>query len=138
METGELIRAKVFVDSTYEGDLLASANISYRVGRKPAAAYGESMTRQWQTISWKDVYQFCRLPLSPYVEPDNPRSGLLAEIASEDFGKPGEGDYRVQAYKFLMYLSNKVGKIPFPKPLGYESARYSPAFCMPNQAFVGR
>ncbi|MDA9857915.1 FAD-dependent oxidoreductase [Rubripirellula sp.] len=125
METGELIRGKVFVDSTYEGDLLAATNISYRVGREPAVAYDESLAGQWQTISWKDVYQFCRLPLSPYVEIDNPRSGLLPEIASEEFGEPGEGDYRVQAYNFRMYLSDKVGKIPFPKPLGYEPDRYS-------------
>ncbi len=125
METGETIRAAVFVDATYEGDLLAAANVSYRVGREPAGAYDESLAGQWQKISYIDVYQFCRLPLSPYVEPGNPKSGLLPEISSETPGKPGEGDFKVQAYNFRMCLTNKEGKIPFPKPRGYDPGRYA-------------
>lgn len=124
VETGENIRARMFVDSTYEGDLLAGANVSYQVGREPAAAYGESLAGQWQTVSWKDVYQFCRLPLSPYMKPGHPQSGLLPEISSEAAGKPGEGDYRVQSYNFRMYLSSQEGKIPFPKPPQYDPDRY--------------
>jgi hypothetical protein len=125
METGETIRAAIFVDSTYEGDLFAAANVSYRVGREPAAGYEESLGGQWQKISWKDVYQFCRLPLSPYVVADDPASGLLPEISAEAPGKPGEGDNKVQAYNFRMYLSDQPGKIPFPEPPGYDPARYA-------------
>ena len=125
METGETIQASMFVDATYEGDLLAAANVSYRVGREPASAYGESLAGQWQRVSWRDVYQFCRLPLSPYVKPGEPASGLLPEITSEPPGKPGDGDFKVQAYNFRMYLTNKAGKIPFPKPRGYDPGRYA-------------
>lgn len=125
METGETIKAAMFIDSTYEGDLLAAANISYRVGREPVGAYDESLAGQWQKLSWKDVYQFCRLPISPYVEPGNPESGLLPEIASELPGKAGEGDNRVQAYNFRVFLTNKAGKIPFPKPHGYDVDRFA-------------
>ena len=125
METAETVKAAVFVDATYEGDLLAAANVSYRVGREPAAAYGESLAGQWQMVSWKNVYQFCRLPLSPFVERGNPRSGLLPEISSEPPGEAGEGDFKVQAYKFRVYLTNKAGKIPFPKPRGYKPGRYA-------------
>ena len=125
METGEKVKAAVFVDATYEGDLLAAAGVSYRVGREPAAAYGESLGGQWQKISWKNVYQFCRLPLSPYVEPGSPKSGLLPEISSEPPGKPGEGDYKVQAYNFRVQLTNKEAKIPFPKPRAYDPGRYA-------------
>ena len=125
METAETIKASMFIDTTYEGDLLAAANVSYRVGREPANAYGESLAGQWQNISWKDTYQFCRLPLSPYVEPDRPETGLLPEIASEVPGKPGEGDFKVQSYNFRMYLTDKADKIPFPKPRGYNSGRYA-------------
>ena len=125
METGETIKAAMFVDATYEGDLLAAANVSYRVGREPAGAYGESLAGQWQKVSWKNVYQFCRLPLSPYVEPGNPESGLLPEISSEPPGNAGEGDFKVQAYNFRMYLTDKAGKIPFPKPRGYDPGRYA-------------
>jgi len=125
METGETVTAAMFIDSTYEGDLLAAANVSYRVGREPANAYGESLAGQWQQVSWKDTYQFCRLPLSPYVEPGRPETGLLPEIASEAPGYPGEGDFKVQAYNFRMHLTDTAGKIPFPKPRGYDPGRYA-------------
>jgi hypothetical protein len=125
METGETIKAGVFVDATYEGDLLAAANVSYRVGREPAGAYDESLAGQWQKISWKNVYQFCRLPISPYVKPDDPESGLLPEISSEPPGNTGEGDWKVQAYNFRIYLTNEEGKVPFPKPTGYDPGRYA-------------
>jgi hypothetical protein len=125
METGETIQASVFIDATYEGDLLAAAGVSYRVGREPRSAFNESLAGQWQRVSWKDVYQFCRLPISPYQVPDDPASGLLPEISPEEPGAPGEGDCRVQAYNFRMYLSDKKGRIPFPKPAGYDAVRYS-------------
>lgn len=125
METGETFGAAVFIDATYEGDLMAAAGVSYRVGREPAGAYGESLAGQWQQLSWEDTYQFCRLPLSPYVEPGHPESGLLPEIASEPPGRPGEGDYKVQAYNFRMYLTDKEGNVPFPKPAGYDPGRYA-------------
>ncbi len=124
METGETVEAAMFVDATYEGDLLAAAGVSYRVGREPAVAYGESLAGQWQEVSWKNVYQFCGLPISPYVRAGDPGSGLLPEIASEPAGEPGQGDYKVQAYNFRMYLSNQPVKIPFPKPQGYDPGRY--------------
>jgi hypothetical protein len=125
METDETIRAAVFIDASYEGDLLAAAAVSYVVGREPAGAYGESLAGQWQQVSWRNVYQFCGLPLSPYVEPGHPASGLLPEISTESPGKPGEGDFKVQAYNFRMQLSDKAGKIPFPKPPDYDPERYA-------------
>jgi hypothetical protein len=125
MDTGEKVQAKVFVDATYEGDLFAAAGVSYYVGREPSSTYDESVGGQWQTLSYRDVYQFCRLPISPYVVPGDPKSGLLPEISSDPAGKPGEGDFRVQAYNFRMHLSNRPGKISFPKPSGYDSNRYA-------------
>lgn len=124
-ETGLTVKGEVFIDATYEGDLMAAANVSHTVGREPRSAYGESLGGQWQTVSWKDVYQFCRLPISPYVVPDDPSSGLLPEISPHKAGAPGEGDQRVQAYNFRMILSDKEGRIPFPKPEGYDPARYA-------------
>ncbi len=125
LETGKTIKAAMFIDSTYEGDLLAAANVSYRVGREPSAAYGESLNGQWQSVSWQTVYQFCGLSVSPYVIPDDPNSGLLPGISGDPYGKPGEGDYRVQAYNFRMRLSKKEGKIPFSKPKDYDAGRYA-------------
>lgn len=125
METGETIEAAVFVDATYEGDLFAAANVSYQVGREPSNTYGESLAGQWQKISWLNTYQFCRLPIEPYVIPGDATSGLLPEIASDPFGKPGQGDYRVQAYNFRMFLTNREDRVPFPKPQGYAANRYA-------------
>ena len=125
LETGETIKGAMFIDSTYDGDLFAAANISYYVGREPSNAYGESLAGLWQSVSHKNTYEFCRLPISPYVIPDDPKSGLLPEISPEDPGTPGHGDYRVQAYNFRMYLTNKPDKIPFPKPPGYDRRRYA-------------
>jgi hypothetical protein len=125
METGETVEAAVFIDATYEGDLLAAAKVSYCVGREPAGAYGESLGGKWQEISYKNVYQFCRLPLSPYLKADDPESGLLPEISSEPPGNAGEGDFKVQAYNFRMHLTNQAEKIPFPKPRGYDPGRYA-------------
>lgn len=125
METGETIKAHIFIDATYEGDLFAAANVSYQVGREPANAYNESLGGLWQTVSWKDVYQFCRLPVSPYVEPDNPESELLSEISVESPGNKGDGDYKVQAYNFRHFLTNNENRIPFPKPADYDPNRYA-------------
>ncbi len=124
METGETIKAEMFVDATYEGDLMAAANVSYRVGREPRSAFNETLAGQWQQVSWKTVYQFCQLPIRPYLLEHDPASGLLPEISADKSGAPGDGDYRVQAYNFRMHLANKGDRIPFPKPNGYNPARY--------------
>lgn len=125
METGETIKAAMFIDATYEGDLMAAAKVSYRVGREPRSAFNESLAGQWQQVSWKGVYQFCGLPISPYVVVDDPSSGLLPEISPDKVGAPGDGDYRVQAYNFRMILSDQEGHIPFPKPQSYDPARFA-------------
>ncbi len=122
--TGETVQAKVFMDTTYEGDLMAAAGVSYHVGREPVGTYGESLAGQWQQVSWKGVYQFCGLPLSPFKEPGNPGSGLLPGIAVGK-GNAGDGDHKLQAFNFRMYLSNRDDKVPFPKPPGYDPNRYA-------------
>lgn len=125
MVTGETIKASMFIDATYEGDLMAAAKVSYRVGREPGSAFNESLVGQWQQVSWRGVYQFWGLPISPYVVADDAVSGVLPGISPDRSGAPGDGDYRVQAYNFRMVLSNKEGCIPFQKPQGYDRARYA-------------
>ena len=125
MLTGETIKAKMFVDASYEGDLYAAAGVSYRVGRESRSAFNESLAGTWQKISYVGVYMFCDLPISPYVVEDDPSSGLLPEISDEPAGEPGLGDYKVQAYNFRMHLSSREGKVPFPKPDGYDPGRYA-------------
>ena len=124
METGETVEAAVFIDTTYEGDLMAAANVSYRVGRESAKTYGESAAGVGYMGSWQNVYQFCRLPLDPFVKQGDPASGLLPEISTEPAGAAGDGDCKVQSYNFRMFLTDQPDRVPYPKPAGYDAMRY--------------
>ncbi len=121
--SGKTYSGKVFIDATYEGDLMASAGLSYVVGREANSVYGET----WNGVQ-VGVYQhghFFRDSISAYRVPGDPSSGLLPEISAEPPGKNGEGDQRLQAYNFRMALSrNPENRVPFPKPDGYDPARY--------------
>ncbi|HYG73989.1 MAG TPA: FAD-dependent oxidoreductase [Planctomycetota bacterium] len=119
-ENGNKFRAKMFVDATYEGDLLAMAKVSYHVGRESNATYGETING----IQFLKGHNF-NYPIDPYKKEGDPSSGLLWGISAEPPGKPGEGDKKIQAYNFRMYLSNKEDRLPFPKPNGYEPERYA-------------
>lgn len=114
----------VFIDATYEGDLMAAAGVSYHIGRESNATYGET----WNGIQVGVLHHghhFGGMNLSPYVTPGDSSSGLLPRISSEDPGKKGEGDKKVQAYCFRMCLSNNpMNRIPFEKPEGYDPKQY--------------
>lgn len=122
--TGESFAAKAFIDATYEGDLLAAAGVSYTVGREPESAYNEPLAGFDPGGRYLNVYQFCRLPISPYRTPGDPSSGLLPEISEEPPAKPGQGDYKVQAYNFRMQLTRGDDRVTFPRPRDYDPGRY--------------
>lgn len=122
MESGLRFRGRCFIDATYEGDLMALAQVQYTIGREPCAQYGETLNgiQKARTIS----HQF-EAPVSPYIVPGNPSSGLLPGVHGEDPGEDCEGDHRVQAYCFRMCLSNHPdNRVPFPKPENYDPLRY--------------
>lgn len=123
--SGKIYSGKVFLDTTYEGDLLAAAGVDYHVGRESNATYGENWNGV-QTGVLHHKHHFGDLePISPYKVPGDPSSGVLARISTEDPGVKGEGDRRVQAYCFRMCLTNvPENRIPFPKPDGYDPAQY--------------
>ncbi len=122
MESGTRFTGKVFIDATYEGDLMAKAGVSYHVGRESNATYGETLNGV-QTKQAK-FHQF-KAPISPYRIEDQPQSGLLPGIQAEGPGKEGAGDHRIQAYCFRMCLSsNPANRLPFPKPAQYDPMRY--------------
>lgn len=114
---------KVFIDATYEGDLMATAGVSYHVGREANSVYGE----KWNGVQIGVYFghHFGDRNISPYVVPDDPSSGLLPRISNEAPGKKGEGDNRVQAYCFRTCLTKNVAnQIPFEKPDGYDPTQY--------------
>ena len=120
MESGLVLRGTEFIDATYEGDLMARAGVSYHVGRESNETYGETVNG----VYFGDKHQF-KVPIDPYVVEGDPKSGLLPEIHAGDPGRPGQGDRRVQAYNFRMCMTDAPeNRIPFPKPDGYNAARY--------------
>lgn len=120
---GQVFRGKMFIDATYEGDLMAAAGVSYQVGREANAAYGEKWNGV-QTEVFHHGHHF-KSRISPYKVADDPKSGLLPEVSAEGPGEYGQADNKIQAYCFRMCLSNHPdNRIPFPKPEGYDPARY--------------
>jgi hypothetical protein len=119
MESGLRFRAAMFIDATYEGDLLCRAGVSWFAGREGNAAYGETLNG----VQFRSGHQF-RVPVDPYVKPGVPSSGLLAGIAPDLTGTTGEGDHRIQAFNFRVCLTRAADRLPFPKPEGYDPARY--------------
>ena len=118
---GLRVRARMFIDATYEGDLLAKAGVTYTVGREANAQYGESLNG----IQVDTKHQF-GARVDPYVTPGDPGSGLLPWVDSEDRTKlMGQGDRRVQAYNFRMCMTDDPAlKIEWEKPDGYDRRDY--------------
>ncbi len=122
LESGRIIRAQMFIDATYEGDLMTKAGVAYRVGREANAEFGETLNGV-QTQQAK-AHQFLS-GVSPYVVPGDPASGLLPGIAATGPGSEGAADAKVQAYNFrLCFTDAPANRIPFPEPAGYDARNY--------------
>ncbi len=116
-EAGWSFTAKVFIDATYEGDLMAQAGASYTWGREGTVQYGESLAGV-RAVS--PMHQF-KVKLSPY----DAKGKLLPEILAGPVGTPGSADKKVQSYNFrLIFSSDPTNQAPFPRPEGYNPARY--------------
>jgi hypothetical protein len=121
-ESGLLLEAKVFVDATYEGDLLAKAGVSYTVGREGNDKYSETLNGVQTANAVK--HQFLA-DVSPYVSPGDRQSGLLPGVHAGSPGEEGQGDHRIQAYCFRMCLTDDAeNRVPFEKPEGYDPLQY--------------
>ena len=126
MLSGKKFTGKMFIDATYEGDLMAAAGVSYRVGREASSEYGE----RWngvQTEEYHHGHHFRTVPkpIDPYLIPGDPSSGLLPRISAEHPGERYSGDHKVQAYCYRMCLTDHPDNmVPFPKPEKYDSTQY--------------
>ena len=119
--TGDKYPGRVFIDTSYEGDLLAQAGVTYTVGREANAKYGETLngireeTPKNQFIGNVD----------PFNEPGNPESGLVPLVQQGDGGIPGEGDRSVQAYNFrLCFTDVAANRMKVKPPENYDADRY--------------
>ncbi|HET6879143.1 MAG TPA: FAD-dependent oxidoreductase [Pirellulales bacterium] len=121
MESGRTFAAQIFIDASYEGDLMAKAGVAYHVGREANRVYDET----FNGVQLGSTQHQFKVPVDPYVTPGDPASGLLPCIHSGNPGEHGEGDHRVQAYNFRLCLTDDpANRLPFPKPSGYDPLRY--------------
>jgi hypothetical protein len=121
--SGKSYEGKMFIDATYEGDLMALAGVNYHVGREANAVYGE-LYNGVQVGVFHHRHHF-KDKISAYRIPGDSTSGLLPEISIDRPGPNGSGDTRIQAYCFRMCMSDHPeNRIPFEQPAGYDANRY--------------
>lgn len=122
----QTLRAKQFLDCTYEGDLLALAGISYTVGRESNSIYSEKYNG-FLLAEYGKESGLHQLPdgISPYKIPGDALSGLVYGISDSAPALRGEGDKRVQAYNFRICLTDSAAnRIAITRPEGYNPAKY--------------
>ena len=126
MLSGKKFAGKMFIDATYEGDLLAAAGVSYHVGREANSVYGEEWNgNQVGILHHGHHFGAVKQPVSAYKIPGDPSSGLLPRISAEPPGVRGEGDKRVQAYCYRWCATDHPdNRLPFPKPANYDASQY--------------
>ncbi len=121
MEDGTVYRGKIFIDATYEGDLMAKAGVKYMVGREANERFDETING----VRDKTPHHQFIVPVDPYVKPGDAQSGLLPFISAEPLGTPGAGDASVQAYNFRLCLTkNPANRRPIEPPLSYDAKQY--------------
>lgn len=138
METGEVYRGSIFIDASYEGDLMAAAGVSYTIGREDNEKYGENLNGVQANdtsftltgvVSHNGRNHNFVDGLDPYIVKGDKSSGLLPYIDASGPGDPGSGDKKVQAYCFRMCLTDHPGnRIPFAKPENYNELNYELLF----------
>ncbi len=117
-ENGDSFQAKVFLDASYEGDLLAQAGVSYTWGRESSAQYGETLAG---VRGHTDKHQF------PVGLSSRSKDGVLyPEILTVARGTTGAADSKVQAYNYRLCMTDdSAGRTAWTKPAGYDAARYA-------------
>src|SRR5690606_18935691 len=122
LESGRTLAAGVFIDASYEGDLLANAGVSYHVGRESSVTYGERFAGVQRANAWS--HQIVA-PVDPYRVRGDASSGLLPGVSAAPPGNDGDGDHRVQAYNYRLILTDDpANRRPWTAPEGYNPARY--------------
>lgn len=124
--SGRTYAGKMFIDATYEGDLMAAAGVDYHVGREAKSTYGEEWNGvQTGVLHHRHHFGVLKQKISPYVVPGDPSSGILPRVSKEPPGEYGAGDKRVQAYCYRMCLTDHPeNRIPFPRPENYDPKEY--------------
>jgi hypothetical protein len=140
-EDGTVFRAKMFIDATYEGNLMARAGVSYTLQREGNAKYGETYNGIHYSEKYRPRTNHLKpgpngrvpggqgvwdrdLPLDPYVVKGDPTSGLLSLVQPGDPGTEGDAAPGVQAYCFRLCLTTAADRLPIAPPPDYDPRRY--------------
>ena len=122
MLSGERFAGRVYIDATYEGDLMAAAGVSYAVGREANSVYGETLNGVQTGNAVKHQFE---VDVDPFVVEGDPSSGLLARLDAGGPGVEGEGDHRVQAYTYRLCMTRvPENRVAFTEPAGYDPEQY--------------
>jgi hypothetical protein len=120
---GNVYKGKVFIDATYEGDLMSSAGVRYTIGREDNNLYHETYNGVQAGVFHHGHY--FKDKIDPFIIPGDPSSGLLPRISNEIPGENGSGDTKIQAYCFRLCLTqHPENRVPITKPEGYDSTQY--------------
>ncbi|GEP45221.1 FAD-dependent oxidoreductase [Brevifollis gellanilyticus] len=120
-ENGADVHARMFIDATYEGDLLALAGTRFSVGREANAKYGETKNGIRNDTRHG---QFDR-KVDPYRVPGDASSGLLFGVQEGPLGTHGDADESIQGYSFRLCLTkDPTNRLPMEKPAGYDPSHY--------------
>ena len=138
LENGDIIHAKVFIDTTYEGDLMAKAGVSFTLMREGNAKYGEKLNGIQYDERFRPRSEFAQpgsngrlenglgvwdrdFPLDPYVVLGCKDSGVLPLVELDEVGKPGDPAPGVQAYCYRLCLTtNPANRLPITPPADYD------------------
>ena len=122
MESGRVFSGDMFIDATYEGDLMAYAGCAYHVGREANSLYGETLNGI--QVAHAKHHQFIKA-VDPFKTAGDPASGLLPLVSPEPPGTDGDGDHRLQAYCFRLCTTDvPENRRAWWAPTGYDVARY--------------
>jgi hypothetical protein len=124
-DAGDSCQAPMFIDASYEGDLLPKAGIAYTVGRESNAQYGETLNGIQPPATGAKSGKF-EVPVDPYRKKGDPGSGILPYLLrDEPLGTIGAADSRVQAYNYRLCLTNRPdNRVPIAPSPGYDAANF--------------
>ena len=134
MESGRTFTGNIFIDATYEGDLMAIAGVDYTIGREANEKYNETHNGVQPGVRHNNLPR----RIDPYMEKGNPESGLLPHIFKYGPGEKGSGDDKIQAYNYRLCFTNvPENRLPFEKPEGYDSLHYEIMLRMYDNGYKG-
>lgn len=117
LESGKAIKGNMFIDASYEGDLMASCSVSYTIGRESSDMYNENLNGAFKTVYFRNI--------DPFLEEGNVKSELLPQMEDIKERIKGAGDSKIQAFNFRVCLTENISnKIKIEKPVNYDEKRY--------------